>query len=157
MSFQINSLVPELWCSDFQTSLDFYTTVLGFEVAQRRANDKHAYLSLQGSQIMIAWWEQDGSWEPWIPETNEPPYGRGINLQFLVNNVRDIHDAVTRAGVQPFLPMYTSSVWRTDRMDERTQFMVLDPDGYLLRFSQVDSDRPIVASDIEKLERIHSK
>ena len=74
----------------------------------------------------------------------------------MVSNVRDIHEAVTAAGVHPFLALRTSSVWRTDRMDERTQFMVLDPDGYLLRFSQVDSHRPIAASDIEELERTHS-
>lgn len=145
MTFQINALVPELWCSDFEASLEFYTTVLGFEVAQRRSKDKHAYLSMQGSQIMLAWWEQDGSWEPWFPGPNKAPYGRGINLQLMVNNVREIHARVIAAGVQPFLELHTTSIWRTDRMDARTQFMVLDPDGYLLRFAQVDSHRAVKA------------
>ncbi len=138
--FHINPLVPELWCSNFDESIRFYTDVLGFSVAQRRGGDKHAYLSLQGSQIMIACWEQDGTWEP---APLEKPYGRGINFQFLVNNVRRIHDAVRSADVKPFIDIYTKSYWRTDRMDERTEFAVLDPDGYLLRFSQVDSHRPI--------------
>ena len=28
--FHINSLVPELWCSNFDQSIRFYTDVLGF-------------------------------------------------------------------------------------------------------------------------------
>lgn len=156
MPFEINTLVPELWCSDFERSLEFYTDRLGFEVAQRRARDTHAYLSFQGSQIMIAWWEPDGRWEPWFPAPMERPYGRGINLQFMVKNVRQLHEKMVASGVQPFLKLHTASIWRTDRMDERTQFMVLDPDGYLLRFSQVDSHRPIQQSDIDRLNRVHA-
>ena len=106
---------------------------------------------------MIAWWQHDGAWEPWFPKPMERPYGRGINLQFMVNNVRQIHSDVVSAGVQPFLELYTTSTWRTDRMDERTQFMVLDPDGYLLRFSQVDSHRAILQSDLDELDRIHAE
>ena len=45
MIFTINSLVPELLCSDFEKSLTFYTETLGFTVAQRREKDPHAYLS----------------------------------------------------------------------------------------------------------------
>ena len=89
---------------------------------------------------MIASWEQDGTWEP---APLEKPYGRGINFQFLVNNVRIIHDAVTSADLKPFVDIYTKPYWRTDRLDERTEFAVLDPGAYLLRFSQVDSHRPI--------------
>ena len=153
MTFSINSLVPEHWCSDFEVSLKFYTEILGFTVAQRRSTDTHAYLSLQGSQIMIAWWEHDSTWEPWVPEPLERPYGRGINFQFIVENVREIHAAVLSAGLKPFLELHTASIWRTDRMDERTQFMLLYPDGYLLRFAQVNSYRPVEQSDIEELER----
>lgn len=134
--FQIHPLVPELYCSNFDESLDFYTGVIGFQVAQRRGDDTHAYLALQGSQIMIGSWEQDGVWEPAPLET---PFGRGVNFQFFVNNVHEIYDAVVSAGLKPFVDMYTRRYWRTDVMDERTEFAVLDPDGYLLRFAQVMS------------------
>jgi len=138
--FHINPLVPELYCSNFNESITFYTDVLGFSMAQQRGDDRHAYLAFQGAQIMIASWERDGTWEP---APLEKPYGRGINFQFLVNNVREIYDAVMSAGLNPFVDIYTKSYWRTDRMDERTEFAVLDPDGYLLRFSQIISQRPI--------------
>ncbi len=150
MVFHINSLVPELWCSDFEESLRFYTDVLSFTVIQRRGEDHHAYLSLQEAQLMLGAWEQDGTWEP---APLEKPYGRGINLFILVDNVREMYEAVVSAEVRPFVELHTKSYWRTDRMDERTEFGLLDPDGYLLRFSQVDSHRPIEQSDLNELDR----
>ena len=38
-------------------------------------------------------------------------------------------------------------------MDERTEFGLLDPDGYLLRFSQVKSQRPVEQTDLDELDR----
>ena len=61
--FQVYTLVPEFWCSNFEDSLHFYTEVVGFSVAQRRGNDLNAYLELGNAQIMIACWRQDGTWE----------------------------------------------------------------------------------------------
>ena len=152
MTFEINPLVPEIWCSEFDKSLAFYTDVLGFSIAQQRYRDPHAYLSREGSQIMLAHWTFDGVWEPWYPAPMERPYGRGINFQFLVADVMSLHDKVIEKGIVPFMALQTSMIWRTDRMDERAQFMVLDPDGYLLRFVQVLSHRPVEPADIEELE-----
>jgi lactoylglutathione lyase len=140
--FAINSLVPELFCSDFAQSLRFYGNHLGFEVVQRRRNDAHAYIALQGSQLMLA--ARDGTWETAILER---PYGRGVNFQFFVNNVEDMHERVVTAGYKPFVGLETKWYWRTDRMDERTQFGVLDPDGYFLRFVQVNRHRPVKDED----------
>ena len=77
MTFGINRLVPELWCSDFERSLAFYCETLGFDIAQREGDTPHAYLVYQGAQIMIAHWELDGAWEPWMPQPLEKPLGRG--------------------------------------------------------------------------------
>ena len=152
MAFEIESLVPELWCSDFERSVDFYTTILGFGVAQRRERDPHAYLSLGRAQIMLAHWEIDGDWEPWFPQALERPFGRGINLQFMVDGVQRLYGEVLAAGVKPFKDIYDAEVWRTDRMDTRRQFMVLDPDGYLLRFAEVMSARPVEDADHDRLD-----
>ena len=54
MAFQINSLVPELWCSDFDESLRFYTESLGFGIGQHKKGSRHAYLTLGPSQLMIS-------------------------------------------------------------------------------------------------------
>ena len=152
MTFEINSLVPELWCSDFEVSMDFYTGVLGFEIAQRRGNDPHAYLTLHGAQIMIAHWQLDGNWVPWLPEQMADPYGRGINFQFMVPDVDRLHEAVLARGIQPLLAIYDAEIWKTDCMDTRRQFMVSDPDGYVLRFAQSLTTRPVDDSDLKKLD-----
>ena len=153
MKFEINTLVPELWCSDFGESLNFYVDVLGFEVVQRRGDDPHAYLSLQSSQIMIAHWAIDGSWEPWYPTPMEWPYGRGINFQFMINGVQELYDRVVSRGTQPFLKIQDVEIWKTDCMDTRRQFIVLDPDGYLLRFSESLKQRPVEKSDHDALDQ----
>ncbi|MCR9221498.1 MAG: VOC family protein [Alphaproteobacteria bacterium] len=155
MTFDINRLVPELWCSDFQASLAFYTEKLGFEIAQQRGADPHAYLAFQGAQIMVAHWTFDGSFEPWSPDEMERPFGRGVNLQFMVDDVQGVHDRIVSRGVEPFRDLYISTIWRTDRMDARKQFMVLDPDGYLLRFSETISHRPVEPADVERLNAFY--
>lgn len=150
MTFHINSLVPEFWCSDFEESLRLYTNILVFSVTQRRGKDRHAYLELGEAQLMIAHWDQDGTWEA---APLEKPYGRGVNFFMLVEDVRALYERILSAGLTPFVELHTKSYWRTDCMDERTEFGLLDPDGYLLRFSQVDSHRLIEPSDSAELDR----
>lgn len=152
MTFEINSLVPELWCSDFEASMAFYTTVVGFEVAQQRGNDAHAYLSLHGAQIMLAHWQLDGSWEPWHPEPMARPYGRGVNFQLMVPDIDGLYVAVLSRGTRPFRTIYDADIWKTDCIDTRRQFMILDPDGYVLRFAQSLRTRPVNATDHKKLD-----
>lgn len=48
-----NPLLPELYVTDFKKSLNFYTEVLGFAIEYTRENPLFAFLSYQGSQIMI--------------------------------------------------------------------------------------------------------
>lgn len=155
MTFEIEPLVPELWCSDFERSMRFYTDSIGFKVAQRRGQDPHAYLSLNGAQIMIAHWTLDGRWEPWHPEALERPFGRGINFQFMVDDVQYVYDRLLLKGIKLFRDFYTSEIWKTTCMDTRRQFMVLDPDGYLLRFSQSVSTRPVTEADHKSLNQYY--
>lgn len=152
MTLVINALVPELWCSDFEVSMEFYTTVVGFEVAQRRGRDPHAYLRLHGAQIMIAHWQLDGSWVPWLPRQMAHPYGRGVNLQFMVPDVDRMYESVLARGAKPLLDIYDADIWKTDCMDTRRQFMISDPDGYVLRFAQSLSTRPVDDRDHAKLD-----
>lgn len=57
-----NPLKPELYVSNFQKSLNFYTNILGFKIEYQRPNPLFAFLSYQGSQIMI---QQDDDNEEW--------------------------------------------------------------------------------------------
>ncbi|WP_425091876.1 VOC family protein [Tropicimonas sp. S265A] len=151
MAFEIHALVPELWCSNFDASMDFYTGVLGFDVVQQRGRDPHAYLSCHGAQIMLAHWPLDGTWVPWHPGDMARPFGRGINLQFMVPDVTALYGDVRARDVQPLVDIYEGDIWKTDCMDTRRQFLVSDPDGYVLRFAQSLRQRPIADADVQKL------
>jgi lactoylglutathione lyase len=50
---KFNPLKPELYVTNFKKSLDFYKNIMGFIVEYQRKNPSFAYLSYQGSQIMI--------------------------------------------------------------------------------------------------------
>ena len=47
-----NSLKPELYVTDFQKSLDFYTKILGFKLVYQREAPLFAFLSYQWSNFM---------------------------------------------------------------------------------------------------------
>lgn len=152
MTFEINPLVPELWCSDFEASMQFYTTTLGFDVAQQRGTDPHAYLAFHGAQIMIAHWKLDGHWVPWLPRDMARPFGRGINLQFLVPAVDALYERVLSRGAEPLVDIYEDDIWKSGCMDTRRQFLISDPDGYVLRFAQSLKTRPVEPEDERKLK-----
>lgn len=132
--FKMNALVPELIVSDLQQSLSFYCDVLGFKVEYERAEDKFAFLSFGRSQIML---EQDWHSEsPWRVEPLEPPYGRGMNLSIECPDALALVAALQAAG----WPLRQAPEERWYRSDDRhvgqRNFLVLDPDGYLLRFAE---------------------
>ena len=124
-------IVPELYCSDFAASLRFYTEVLGFSVRYERPEEQFAYLDLNGAELMLT--------HAGIRLVNgEPshPFGRGLNLQIEVEDVAALHERVVAAGLTLFLPL--EERWYRRRADEVgvRQFVLADPDGYLLRFQE---------------------
>jgi catechol 2,3-dioxygenase-like lactoylglutathione lyase family enzyme len=135
-----NKLVPELYCSDFQHSLRFYTETLGFAVAYARPEERFAFLEREGAQIMI-----EQSTDPartWLTGELTPPYGRGINFQIEVRDVDALYAAAQAAGACIFLPIEERWYRRDATLLGNRQFLVLDPDGYLLRFFQDLGVRP---------------
>ncbi|ASM72876.1 MULTISPECIES: bleomycin resistance protein [Roseobacteraceae] len=133
---QVAALVPELACSNFASTLDFYVKVLGFDVWFERPESKFAYLKLGEAHIMI---KQDNKF--WNTGVLENPYGRGINFQITVDDAPRLAEKIQAFGFPLFEEPETS--WYRINEIERGQieFLVQDPDGYLLRFSQFLGDR----------------
>ena len=71
---RFNRLVPELYCSDFERSLAFYTETLGFAVSYARSEERFAFLDREGAQIMIEQPGDDG--RAWLAGELAYPYGR---------------------------------------------------------------------------------
>lgn len=127
-----NPLVPELSVSNLETSLRFYLA-LGFSIRFRRDEPAFVYLELGQAQIML---EQIHD-KAWITDDIQKPFGRGINLQIEVEDVRLTAQKVTDCGMPLFRPI-SESWYAVDQNQKEGQieFLVQDPDGYLLRFVQ---------------------
>ena len=133
-------LVPELSCSDIDRSLAFYTHVLGFDVVYTRPEDSFAYIDRGGAQLML---DQIGVGRTWSAADLEHPYGRGVNLQIEVPDVDPLYAAVESAAATIFLPIEDKWYRRDDVLVGNRQFIVQDPDGYLLRFFSDLGQRPL--------------
>ncbi|HEU0073438.1 MAG TPA: VOC family protein [Dehalococcoidia bacterium] len=131
-------LVPELVCSDLQRSLAFYTGVLGFMIAFRREEESFAYLEREGAELML----QGPTERLFLAGELQPPYGRGINLQIEASDVDQLHQSVMAAGAPVYLPMEEKWYRRDQMLLGNRQFIVQDPDGYLLRFFRNLGSRP---------------
>ncbi|GAB6403977.1 bleomycin resistance protein [Pseudomonas sp. MHK4] len=132
---KMNALVPEMIVSDVQRSLAFYCQVLGFQVEYERPEHKFAFLSFQGSQLMLEEDDLQAS-SPWRVGPLEPPYGRGMNLSIRCADANALAKAIEDAGIALRKPI--EECWYRDNEREHGElnFLVLDPDGYLLRFNQ---------------------
>lgn len=136
---EYNRLIPEITVSDFSRSLEFYTRVLGFKVEYKRDEDRFAFLSFQGSQIMIEQYKESSEWNT---GKLEKPFGRGINLQIEADDVAPILEALRKAGHTIKLGPNDSWYRNGDVMVGSREFLVMDPDGYLLRFGQDLGKKP---------------
>jgi len=132
----ITPLIPELCCSNIKISLAFYTDVLGFEIQYQREEEGFAMLQRQGSHIMLDEISQKrkGMKRVWLSGLLEKPFGRGINFQIKTSNVDALYSNIQQSGANVFLPL-EEKWYRVNDIDVgNRQFIVLDPDGYMLRF-----------------------
>jgi catechol 2,3-dioxygenase-like lactoylglutathione lyase family enzyme len=134
-------IVPELDVADLENSLAFYVGVLGFTVAFERPEEMFAYLTRDGVELMLE--EAAGPGRRFRTAPLEYPFGRGMNLQIEVTDVDALHQRVMAAGQTLILPLEERWYRRHASEHSNRQFVVADPDGYLLRFVSSLGSRPI--------------
>ncbi|WP_417457700.1 bleomycin resistance protein [Kordiimonas sp.] len=134
-----NALVPEFSVTDFGRSLAFYTDILGFSVRHQRAEPDFAYLDLEGAQIML----EQLSDRSWTTGDMAPPLGRGINFQIEVSDLQPILQRLKAAQRQLFSEPDEEWYETEDSLSGQREFLVEDPDGYLLRFCQFLGEKPL--------------
>jgi catechol 2,3-dioxygenase-like lactoylglutathione lyase family enzyme len=141
-------MVPELTVSDFDESLAFYTRGVGFEVAFSRPEPAFAYLDFEGAQVMISKFHEDG----WNVGELTRPYGRGINLQIECSDVEGLREDLERSSY-PLCRGIEEEWYETGGvLSGQREFLVQDPDGYLLRFSEFlgERDKTTHQADLER-------
>jgi catechol 2,3-dioxygenase-like lactoylglutathione lyase family enzyme len=133
-------LVPELMVSDLAASLRFWTGPCGFSVAFERPETGFVCVERGAAQVMI----EDIRPSRWRSGTLERPLGRGVNLMIEVDGVAGVLDALAAAGWPLFRPPEDAWYRVGAREDGVRQFLVQDPDGYLLRFFEPLGSRPLL-------------
>ena len=124
-------LVPELTVQNLQESLKFYIDLLEFKIVYDRPENLFAYIERQGAQIMLE--QLNGNWE--VAELRRP-FGRGVNFQLATQNIVEFHRKLTNNGVVFFKNIHTETYRTGESECHVTQFLLQDPDGYLIRFLQ---------------------
>ena len=113
---------------------------LGFKVVYQRPEDGFAYLDLSGAQVMLE--QIDLSAGQWLTAPLAKPFGRGINLQIDVEAVAPIIQKLEQAGFTLYLEC-KDTWYRAEHLEVgQREFIVQDPDGYLVRLVQRLGERP---------------
>ncbi|MEN5089198.1 VOC family protein [Pseudomonas protegens] len=142
--FQMNNLVPEMLVTDLERSLSFYRDTLGFKVEYQRPEHFFAFLSFNGAQLML---EQDDQEESaWRVGPLQAPFGRGMNLSIECPDIRQLAAALAHAGFA--LRREIQECWyrHDELLHGELNLLVLDPDGYLLRFTEGLGFKPVVSA-----------
>jgi catechol 2,3-dioxygenase-like lactoylglutathione lyase family enzyme len=137
-------LIPELDVADLDRSLAFYTRIVGCVVLYDRPEERFAFLELEGANLMLE--EAGGPGRRFSAAPLEHPFGRGVNFQIQVGDVDELYARVLAAESHVVVPMEEKWYRRDDRDVGNRQFVVADPDGYLLRFFSDLGRRPRSAS-----------
>ncbi|OGT29834.1 MAG: hypothetical protein A3E87_05715 [Gammaproteobacteria bacterium RIFCSPHIGHO2_12_FULL_35_23] len=128
---QLNCLVPELYVKDINRSLAFYNR-LDFKILYQRESEKFAFLEHNGSQLML----EELSKHSWLTGLTEIPFGRGINFQIRVNDINQLYEISLQNNFQIYKSIHEKWYHVKDYLHGQKQFLVQDPDGYLIRFFQ---------------------
>lgn len=126
-----NALIPEITVSDIEKTKEFYINILGFKIEYERPEDKFAFLSLGNAQMMFEQYHKDG----WNVAELKYPYGTGVNLQIGVSDINKLYNKVMKAGIELYRELKTNVYMVDGKETQQKEFLIMDCDGYLLRFT----------------------
>ncbi len=129
-----NQLIPEFDVFNLEESLNFYLNLIGFHIVYDRPEDKFSFLQLGNVQIMIQ--EIDKENNKWETGKLKYPLGIGINFQIDVTNIDEIYNRLKKNNYKIFVEMEDHWYRKDDELMGCREFLVQDPNGILLRFSQ---------------------
>lgn len=126
---KFNSLIPELSVTNIDNSKRFYLDI-GFKIVYERKDDKFCFLELEQNQIMI---EQINN--NWNTGSLEYPFGRGINISMTVKDIESFYEKIKEKNIILFKEIEINKYQVDNIIYEDKEFLIQDPDGYLLRFN----------------------
>lgn len=127
---KFNSLIPELTVLDIKRTKHFYVDVLNFKIEYERPEDRFVFLSFENNQMMFE--QENGHWSVGVLEY---PFGRGVNFEMTISDVEGLYKRILNFNIKPFRELKLSNYRNGDEYIVQKEFLVQDPDGYLLRFT----------------------
>ena len=125
-----NNLIPELSVFDIFQTKNFYEE-LGFKIEYERREEKFVFMSFQDSQFMFEQIHDEG----WSTGELIYPLGRGINFSIAVDDIENLYTLVKSKKLEIYKKL-TKSVYLVNGIEEiQMEFLIQDPNGYLLRFT----------------------
>mgnify|MGYP001854652526 FL=1 len=129
---EFNKNIPELSVTNLENSLTFYKTA-GFKLEYNRPENKFAFISLGEVQFMLQELSNNDKWN--LSPLNYP-FGNGINFQLEVENINIIYNNLKKHNYKITFEIEENWYRQKDKLLGNKEFLIQDPDGYLLRFSQ---------------------
>ena len=125
-----NNLIPELSVFDILQTKNFYEE-LGFKIEYERQEEKFVFMSFQDSQFMFEQIHDEG----WNTGELIYPLGREINFSIAVDDIENLYTLVKSKKLEIYKKL-TKSVYLVNGIEEiQMEFLIQDPNGYLLRFT----------------------
>ena len=131
---KFNRLVPELSVTNLERSLEFYQN-LGFKLEYDRPEKRFAFLSLEGSQLMV----DEGvnlKGSRFYVGKEEYPLGRGLHFQIEVKSLSKILSLLKKYDYPLKCPVQENWFRQGRKLLGMRNVLVQDPDGYLIMFHQ---------------------
>lgn len=127
-----NKNIPEMSVTNLDNSLKFYKTA-GFKVEYDRLENRFAFISLESIQFMLQEITDDDKWNV---GPLSYPFGNGINFQLEVDNIDEIYDNFKNSNYKIAFDIEENWYRQDNKLLGNREFLIQDPDGYLLRFSE---------------------
>jgi catechol 2,3-dioxygenase-like lactoylglutathione lyase family enzyme len=130
-------MVCELLVTDLAVSLAFWCDLIGFQIAYQRPAQRFVYLEHDaGQQLMLR--QRDGSVET---GPMQQPLGQGMMMQLVLSSIAAPLSAA-QARRWPFYREPREAWRRTGEVESgRREFIVQDPDGYLIMLAENIGER----------------
>ena len=125
-----NNLIPELSVFDILQTKKFYKE-LGFKIEYERQKEKFIFMSFQDSQFMFEQIHDDG----WNTGELSYPLGRGINFSIAFEDVEELYKLVKTINFEIYRELTINKYQVNGAEETQIEFLIQDPNGYLLRFT----------------------
>ena len=130
MNMDFNKMIPELSVFDIEQTKRFYND-LGFKIEYERPEEKFVFMSFQDSQFMFEQIHDNG----WNIGKLIYPLGRGINFSIAVDDIEGLYKLVKALNLEIYREL-NRSIYQVNGTEEtQIEFLIQDPNGYLLRFT----------------------